>query len=493
MARAGDDDRDAPCNGRNQALKPNHPSDRVRWSELLNRQYASSVALVCLGVWLHAADGLVVATMLPSIIPSIGGEGLVAWTVAIYEIGSIVAGAASGLLAVRKGIRRPMMWASLIFGAGCVISAVAPNMPVMLGGRALQGLGGGLLTGMSFVAVAVLFPARLVARAIAAISAFWGVSAFLGPLVGGIFATYSSWRFGFLFFGGQAALLAAWILFGARLLEQPREEGDLRRFPVIRLMLLSSGVILISYAGLEIDRIWTPTFLAAGLATIAGFIFLDRKRYDSRLLPTNILDVRLPVNASLFMIFLLHVATSGLITYGPFLLAVIHGASAITAGYVLASVSIGWTVSAVAVSGAPERHDSYYIAGGVLLVVGSVIGLLFSVPNGSLALIFVFAWMEGIGQGSSRAFIVRRAIGMALPSDKERTSAAIPFVARLGYALGAAACGMLANAAGFTAELSNESAVTVAYFIFVGMLPFALLGLFAMVAMLALHHRRSGA
>lgn len=74
----------------------------VSWSEFLASPYAPSLALVCLAVWLHAADSLIVATMLPSIVAEIGGAALVGWAVSLYEIGSIVAGAASALLVVRS-------------------------------------------------------------------------------------------------------------------------------------------------------------------------------------------------------------------------------------------------------------------------------------------------------------------------------------------------------------------------------------------------------
>ena len=63
----------------------------VSWREFLSSSYAPSLALVCLAVWLHAADSLIVATMLPSMVDEIGGAALVGWSVSLYEIGSIVA------------------------------------------------------------------------------------------------------------------------------------------------------------------------------------------------------------------------------------------------------------------------------------------------------------------------------------------------------------------------------------------------------------------
>lgn len=97
----------------------------VSWREFVGSPYAASLALVCLAVWLHAADSLIVATMLPSIVAEIGGAALVGWSVSLYEIGSIVAGAASALLILRFGLRAPMSLAAILFGLGCILSAVS--------------------------------------------------------------------------------------------------------------------------------------------------------------------------------------------------------------------------------------------------------------------------------------------------------------------------------------------------------------------------------
>lgn len=76
-------------------------AERVSWREILTRTHGPSLAVVCLGVWLHAADSLLVSTMMPAIVSEVGGVAFIPWTVALYEIGSIVMGAASGLLALR--------------------------------------------------------------------------------------------------------------------------------------------------------------------------------------------------------------------------------------------------------------------------------------------------------------------------------------------------------------------------------------------------------
>lgn len=481
-ARPAETERDAVGGKGRMAVRL--AEERVQWSELFNREYGAAVVLMCLGVWLHAADSLFVATMLPTVVSEIGGQAFISWTFALYEVGSIVAAAASGLLTIKLGIRRPVMLAAGIFAFGCLASALAPNMAIMLIGRSLQGAGGGGMVAISFVAAAVLFPSRLVVRAMGAIAGLWGVSAFLGPLLGSLFVTYSDWRLGFAFFGAKACILIGWTSFGPQITERRGIEQSNPTFPFWRLMVLCAAILLVAVSGLDVDPVKTPALLASGIAILAGFVFLDGKCHENRLLPENVCDLRIPANLILALIFLLHLATTGLITYGPFLLLAIHGTSAITAGYAIACLSIGWSVAAVLVSGSPESHDLRYIAVGVIMVALSVPGLLISVQFGPVWLICAFALLEGAGQGTSRSFLVRRAIILAGPDDKERISGAIPTISRTGYALGAAISGILANSAGFSTGGGAEQAMRVAQFVFAGAVPCALLSLAALALLL---------
>jgi len=460
-------------------MSANQLDEFVSWRELLNRQYGASLALVCLGVWLHAADSLIVATMLPSMIDDIGGVALVSWTVSLYQMGSIVAGASSALLTMRYGLRWPMMVAVLMFGLGCGISAMAPNMWVVLIGRLLQGFGGGGMVAMSFVAVGIIFPRRLIARALAAVSTLWGVSAFLGPLIGGFFVEFASWRMGFWFFAAQAVLLAGWILFGAKI-SVKRSDDVTGTVPMFRLLLLAAGIVLVAYGGIHIAPLRTSALIVAGLVCLLLFLKVDAGQGANRLLPAGPFDVRKPAGSALLMVLVLSMGTVALTAYGPLLLTLIHNASALSAGYMIACSSIGWTVMAVLVSGSPERHDGTFIASGMLTVGISIIGFIYSVPNGPFWLIAVFAALQGGGFGMAWTFILRRTTALAPPHETHRISAALPTVQRLGYALGAAYTGIVANAVGFENNLSPIDAADAARLIFVSSLPFAVIGLFAM-------------
>ena len=470
-------------------------AETARWSDLLTRAHAGPLALVCLGVWLHAADGLLVATMMPAMVAEIGGEALVAWTIALYEIGTIVAGASSGFLVERHGIRRPMALAALLFGVGCIVAAIAPEMWIVLVGRLMQGLGGGGLMALAFVSAGQIFPRHLVARVMAAVSTLWGFSAFFGPLVGGLFVEYGTWRGGFWFFAAQAALLCLWVMTANRNLSRKQESVDSAgpgrdRFPVFRLLCLTAGVVAIAYAGIDITPLRTVFFVGVGLVLLWYFLRLDNRRPSSRLLPLKPFSLSHPVGAALVMIFCFSVGVVAIAAYGPLLMIHLHGISALSAGFILALESIGWTLAAVLVAGSPERHDPKFIALGMVMVAVSMVGLVHAVAHGPVLLIAFFATLEGAGFGAAWAFILRRVTALAPPSETSRVAASMPTMQRFGYAVGAAYVGIIANALGFSVSASPADMRWISTVLFGAMMPFAALGLLGM-ALLVLTRARS--
>ncbi len=448
----------------------------VTWREFLGRVDRLQLALVCLAVWLHAADSLIIATMMPAMVAEIGGPEFIGWTFALYEIGSIIAGAASALLATRYGLRLPMVGAAGLFAMGCAMSALAPAMPAVLAGRVLQGLGGGGLVSMSFVAIDATFARRYVARALAAVSALWGVSAFLGPLIGGLFVEHGTWRAGFWFFAAQALGLGLWIalavgrtpLGGAATAE---------RFPFYRLALLCAAILLIASGGIGVALFRTTAMVAAGVACLALFLWRDGRAGADRLLPKSAAKPRGIAGATLLMILSFSMATIAITAFGPILMTRIHGLPALTVGYIVACSSIGWTLLAVTVSGAPARLDSAMVAGGMAMTTLSILVFLYAVPNGPVWLIALAALLEGGGFGMAWTFMIRRSTALVGAEESARLSGAVPTVSHLGYALGAAYVGIVANASGFLTMAGPEEAASVARLIFLSCLPLAGIGI----------------
>ncbi len=453
-------------------------SDIASWREIFQPQYRTSLALTCFGIWLHASDSLIVATMMPSIVKEIRGEEFLSWTLSLYEIGSIVAGAAGAQLTMRNGLRLSMFFASLLFALGCMVSALAPDMIVVLIGRLLQGLGGGALLSMSYISVNLLFPARLSARVIAALSALWGTAAFTGPLIGGIFAEYDAWRFGFLFFALKALILAVWIFLSGHASQSSGNELAGHRFPMRRLLVLSSSIIFISLAGINTQSWQIFLLIFSGSVCLFLFFHLDNRESANRLFPHNTLSLKQPIGSMLTGLMLLSASTVAIAIYGPLLMTGLHNVSALTAGYVLAAGAIGWAAAAIIFSGSPEKYDPVFIITGAILITLSSIGMLYSIPNGPVWLIALFETIQGAGFGMAWTFILRKATAMAPTEEAERIASAMPTIQRMGFALGAAFIGIIANTAGLDINSDKIEMSFVAQAIFSVCIPAAFLGLY---------------
>ena len=108
------------------------------WSDLLADGRLPRFALICLGVWLNAADSLVTSTIMPSVGAQLGGYEYFSWATAGYLVGAILAGASSGRISEIFGLRAATTLAGLIMAGGCVMSALAPDVGVFLAGRLIQ-------------------------------------------------------------------------------------------------------------------------------------------------------------------------------------------------------------------------------------------------------------------------------------------------------------------------------------------------------------------
>ncbi|MDZ7874761.1 MAG: MFS transporter [Rhizobium sp.] len=126
------------------------PSEPGGWLDLLSREHLSTTLMLSMGVALFAFNGFFVSTVLPSAIAEIGGGHLIAWSVSLYLIGSIVAGVTAAQFKQRFGARRALIVATLVFLVGTLTAAFASTMEQVLLGRLGQGLGEGVVAAICY-------------------------------------------------------------------------------------------------------------------------------------------------------------------------------------------------------------------------------------------------------------------------------------------------------------------------------------------------------
>jgi MFS family permease len=452
-------------------------SSGVTWRQVLTGPKAGTFAVLCFGVWLHAADSTVIATLLPRVVDEVGGETFIAWNFVLYRLASIAAACGTALTARRLGLRRTMVWAAIAVGVGCAISALTPNMLGMLIGRAIQGLGGGALVAATVIGVGSLFPASFTPRVMAAISAVWGSSAFLGPLVGGIFAEMGIWRVGFWVFVGQAVILA--VALQLALPAGEKIDKDARRFPYRRLAVLSAAILSIASAGLAHgNTVLVAALCIAGVLGLALFVRLDRNAGEDRLLPRAIANPARGAGPGFIGIFAIAMTTIPFTVYGPILMDRVHGVGPLAVGYMIALESVAWTIGALGFAGLTGAAQTRLIRAAFAAILVSALGLAAFVASGPVWAVLPFLFLAGLGFGACFGHIVQRCAAAVPEEDRDRAGGAMPTIQAIGYALGSSICGLTANLVGYADGATLAGAEAAAFWIFVIMLPVAIAGQF---------------
>lgn len=456
-------------------------SNKVDWRALWAGGDLARFCFINLGIFLYATNETMLATVTPAMVSELAGVQLVGWSLAVYELGAIVAGAAAGRLVSYVPLRTNMIVASLLYASGALISALAPSMLVFLGGRVVEGLGGGALVSLAFISVERLFPRAIWPQLFGVMSAIWGVAAFSGPMLGAIVTEISSWRWavGIFAAGGGAMALASFIVLDTPGAASPATSGKAPPFPYAALFCLAVSVVLVAAAGVDIAVLRSSLLMILGLIGLAAFFRIDALKPGSRLFPSSLFSWRSPVGAGMTMVAAFSVATCSFGVYGPLLLTSLHDIPLLTTGYIIATESIAWSILSILVANAPQERERPIIVCGALMIAAGVGGFAYTVPLGSIPLILLCALLQGGGFGIAWPFMTRVVVASASASEQTIAAAAVPTMQRIGYAVGAALAGIIANASGFSDGLNREAAANVASWLFLAFVPLGILGCLA--------------
>src|SRR5262252_6261303 len=219
------------------------------WRALLAPHLALTLCVLLGGVLLHSMNVLITATLLPSVVAELGGANLMSWPTTAFVASSIVAASGTSLVSGRFGNRRAFSGGAVIYAAGAVLCACAPSIGFVIVGRFVQGLGGGLLSALAYVLVRNAFPEMIWPKVFGLLSGVWSVTVLIGPLIGGVFASYGHWRGAFVMVAGIRCLLGVGALFTLAT-DRPNHQAVSRTFPAGRVALICGAIALLSAASI---------------------------------------------------------------------------------------------------------------------------------------------------------------------------------------------------------------------------------------------------
>ena len=316
--------------------------------------FRTIVPPIILPVFLSAADGTIVATALPAIGATLGHVELLSWVIVANLIASTIAAPAYGRLGDLFGRRRMMLVSLAMFQGAALLCAASTSIGMLLGARALQGLGGGGLMTLAQALIGEHVPARrrgeyqgYLAGCIMAGSGF-------GPVAGGLLTQAFGWHSVFL---AYIPIGMAGMVMVARL---PRDEAGSGPVSIdgLGMMLLAAAVIplLIAVSRLQqLDAATLPLTLGiAALAALMGWVLLAQQRRVSN----PLLALALLRDPSFWradaMAFCSGASLTAMVTFLPIYFELVLGASPGQAGLMLlpltvsvsgGSVLTGWLIS----------------------------------------------------------------------------------------------------------------------------------------------------
>jgi MFS family permease len=397
-----------------------------RAETVLSRSYrALSIGIVSV-VLLIAFEATAVGTAMPVAARELDGVSLYAFAFSGYFTTSLFGMVLAGQWADRRGPVGPLTAGIAAFAAGLLLSGTATAMWLFILGRAVQGLGGGLVIVALYVVVGRAYPERLRPAIMAAFAAGWIVPSIVGPLASGAVTEHLGWRWVFLGIPALVVFPLALTLPQIRRravgpVEEPgtgkgRASVNRRR---IRLALgISLGAGLLQYAAQDLRWVsLLPGVAGAALLVPAVLGLLPRGTYRAaRGLPSVVL--------------LRGIAAGSFIaaeSFVPLMLVTQRGLSPTLAGFSLAAGGATWALGSWLQSRRRvEPYRERLMTLGMLLVAASIAVapsvLIDSVPAWTVAVAWAFGCF-GMGLVISSTSVLL--LQLSAPEEAGTNSAAL--------------------------------------------------------------------
>ncbi len=420
------------------------------------------IAGVLIAMLLAALDQTIVAPALPTIGAALGNADYLPWIVTAYLLTATAMAPLYGKISDIYGRRPTIYGAIVIFLAGSVVSALSPNMFVLIAGRAIQGLGGGGLIALAQTVIGDLVPPRERARYAAWISGTWAVASIAGPLLGGYFADHLSWS------------LIFWINLPLGAVAMVVLNNPLKKLAVVArehridvagalLLILATSLLLLglNWGGSTFPWLSAAVLGVFALSAIFWFFFALRiAQAGEPLVSLEILRNGIVLMATMSM-FLSQAASIGLSVYLPIYLQHYIGLSVSNSGMALLGLLLG-TVAGATMSGRLVARVVHYkriaVVGSAIAVVALAV-LAWLAEGASLVTVEVLAAAAGMGTGmtfpiatiSVQNAVERAHLGVA--------TGVLTFLRSLGGALGVAVLGAIALSFGLPLGRQGGAAV----------------------------------
>ncbi|HEV7952372.1 MAG TPA: MDR family MFS transporter [Candidatus Saccharimonadales bacterium] len=373
---------------------------------------------VMASLFLVALDQTIISTALGRIVEDFNAFSALSWVVTAYLITTTITTPIAGKLSDMFGRRILLLVGVTIFALGSLFSGLAGDINQLIIWRAIQGIGGGIITANAFTIIGDLFAARERGRWQGMIGAVFGVSSVVGPLLGGflteshqILGLTTDWRW--TFYINVPIAIAAFIVIAIYCPTLKHEEKP-------RVDYLGAGLLALALATLVLavdntDKIFADLLTSTGMslttlriimagivvASTAAFIFVERRSKEP------ILDLAFFKNRNFLILSgiatFVGAAMIGSILYLTQFNQQVYGAGPTTSGLMLLPMIAGLMAVSITTGQLVSRYGKYkrFMVGGFIVAALAIGSLITLTPTSTYIHEAIIIFFVGAGIGAA--------------------------------------------------------------------------------------------
>ncbi|MFC7392378.1 MDR family MFS transporter [Scopulibacillus cellulosilyticus] len=401
---------------------------------------------IIMAMFMSAIEGTIVATAMPNIVGDLGGFSLYSWVFSGYLLMNALTILIYGKLADLFGRKPVIIFGIIIFLIGSLLAGLSSSMKMLILFRFIQGIGAGAIQPIATTIVGDIYTVQERSKIQGYLSSVWGISAIIGPALGGVFVQYFNWAWVFWMNLplGVLAIIGISAFFHENL-EKTSHKVDYKGSALL-FIALSSLMIVFIEGGTAWGWTSLPVILLIALFLVCFIVFIfQEKRTEEPIVPLSIwkkplIAVANSVNLTTGVIMI------GLSSFLPAYVQVVMGEPAIVAGFTLTTMSIGWPIAST-ITGRLILKMGYRplaIIGGVSLIIGGCFFLFLS-PSKGPVWAGIGSFFIGIGMGMTTTVFIISIQNSVEWKVRGVATASNMFMRQMGNTVGAALLGGILN------------------------------------------------
>lgn len=412
----------------------------------LRSERGAILGSLMLATALVALDSTVIATAVLTITDSLGGFAQFPWLFSIYLLAQAVTVPIYGKLADTVGRKPVILFGIAMFALGSLLCGVATSMLGLIVFRAVQGIGAGAIQPMTMTIAGDLYTLSERAKVQGYLASVWAMSSVAGPLLGGLFADYVSWRWIFLI-NLPLCALAGWMLVRSFAESAPRRRHSVDYLGAA-LLAVGAGALILGL--LEGGQAWawsSPVsvgIFAGGVLLLVLFGLVERQARNP-ILPLWVFTRRVVIASSLVSV-LIGAVLVGLTSYVPTFTQGVLGTGALVAGLTVGALTLGWPLAASQAGKVYLRigFRTTALIGSGLAALGAASTLLIT-EHSALWQVAASCFVIGTGMGLVATPTLIAAQTSAEWTERGVVTSANMFARSIGSAVGVAVFGAIVN------------------------------------------------